>query len=268
MKLNFSSPLIMAILNYTSDSFYDGGRYNTPEKFFDRLKQCIQDGADIIDIGVASTRPGAKLIDAKNEWEILKPILIEVKKQFPEIIVSIDTYNSYTAEKCIEQNVDIINDVSGGTFDNKMFDVIAKSNVYYVLMHTSDIPERMQQNTNYQNVVLDVKNFLQKRIDELHSKGFENIIVDPGFGFGKTVSQNFELLKNLDAFKSLQKPILVGLSRKSMIYKTLNTTSDDINTLIGTTNLNAIALMKGANILRVHDVTEHKNLLLLMKNLL
>jgi dihydropteroate synthase len=135
-------------------------------------------------------------------------------------------------------------------------------------MHTSDIPERMQQNTNYQNVVMDVKNFLQKRIDELHSRGFENILVDPGFGFGKTVSQNFELLKNLDAFKLLQKPILVGLSRKSMIYKTLNTTSDDINTLIGTTNLNAIALMKGANILRVHDVTEHKNLLLLMKNLL
>lgn len=251
---------IMAILNYTQDSFYDGGKYNTPEKFLERVHQCINEGADILDIGVASTRPGAKLIDPKKEWEILKPLLTEVRKKF-NVLISIDTYNAYTAEKSIEYGVDVINDISGGQFDDKMFDVIAKSKVFYVLMHTSDIPERMQQHTQYKNVVQDIKQYFAERIEMLERKGFSNIIIDPGFGFGKTIEQNYELLHNLHEFKSLEKPILAGLSRKSMIYKKLNTTPDSNDTLIGTVILNTIAIMKGASILRVHDVKESKILL-------
>lgn len=246
----------MAIINYTSDSFYDGGRYYTKEKFFDRVEECVNAGADIIDIGSASTRPGSPLIDPKKEWELLKDLIPEVRKKYKDVLISVDTYNSYTAEKCIENNVDIINDISGGQFDSQMLDVISKSKVYYVLMHTSDIPERMQQKTSYTNVVEDVFNFLKSRIEVLKDKGFSNIIIDPGFGFGKTIEQNYELLYQLDFFQSLQKPILVGLSRKSMIYKKLQITPQDDEALIGTIALNTIAVMKGASILRVHDVKE------------
>jgi len=249
---------IMAILNYTSDSFYDGGQYNTPEKFFERAEQCINEGADILDIGVASTRPGAPLINDKQEWEILKPLLTELKKKHPHMLISVDTYNAYTAEKSIENGADIINDISGGQFDDKMHDVItAHKNIFYVLMHTSDIPERMQQKTQYADVVYEVKHFLKTKIKHLEQKGFSNIIIDPGFGFGKTAEQNYELLNGLDSFRELQKPILAGLSRKSMIYKKLHTTPDAYETLIGTVVLNTLALFKGANILRVHDVKEH-----------
>lgn len=254
--LNDKTLKVMAIVNYTPDSFYDGGRYYSKDKFFERIGECINSGADIIDIGVASTRPGAPLIEPKKEWDILKDLIIEVRKAYRDVLISIDTYNSYTAEKCIEQDVDIINDISGGQFDSKMFDVISKSNVYYVLMHTSDVPERMQQKTNYTNVLEDVFIFLKNRIEILENKGFSNIIVDPGFGFGKTIEQNYELLYQLDFFQSLQRPILVGLSRKSMIYKTLQTTPQDDETLVGTIALNTIAVMKGASILRVHDVKE------------
>lgn len=248
---------IMAILNYTPDSFYDGGKYFSKDKFLERAEQCVKEGADILDIGVASTRPGALLVDAKKEWETLKPLLLEVRKNFPDTLISIDTYNSYTAEKSIEHEADIINDISGGQFDARMFDVIAKSNVFYVLMHTSDIPERMQQRTNYMNVVEEVKTFLRQRVQVLEDKGFSNIIIDPGFGFGKTIEQNFQLLRKLDEFKEITKPLLVGISRKSMLYKTLSTTPDDDSVLLGTIALNTIALTKGANILRVHDVKEN-----------
>jgi dihydropteroate synthase len=247
---------VMAIINYTPDSFYDGGIYYTKEKFFDRVEECVNAGADIIDIGAASTRPGSPLIDPKKEWELLKDLIPEVRKKYKDVLISVDTYNSYTAEKCIENNVDIINDISGGQFDSQMLDVISKSKVYYVLMHTSDIPERMQQKTNYTNVVQDVFNFLKSRIEVLKDKGFSNIIVDPGFGFGKTIEQNYELLYQLDFFQSLQEPILVGLSRKSMVYKKLQVTPQDDEALIGTIALNTIAVMKGASILRVHDVKE------------
>ncbi len=252
-----SSLKIMAILNYTPDSFYDGGRYYTIEKFFERAAQCVKEGADILDIGVASTRPGAPLIEANKEWEIVKPLLLELRKQFPDTLISIDTYNSYTAEKSIEHEADIINDISGGQFDTRMFEVIAKSNVFYVLMHTSDIPERMQQRSNYTNVVEEVKTFLKQRVQVLEDKGFSNIIIDPGFGFGKTIEQNFQLLKKLDEFKEITKPLLVGLSRKSMIYKTLSSLPNDDSVLLGTIALNTIAITKGANILRVHDIREN-----------
>ncbi|GIV29650.1 MAG: dihydropteroate synthase [Bacteroidia bacterium] len=256
---------IMAILNYTNDSFYDGGQYNTPEKFFAKAEQCIHEGADILDVGLASTRPGAPLIQSKQEWETLKPLLTQLRKKYPDILISVDTYNSYTAEKSIESGADIINDISGGQFDDKMFDVVSThKNIFYVLMHTTGTPEQMQQKTNYSNIVDDIKYYFNQRIQILENKGFSNIIIDPGFGFGKTIEQNYELLSQLDRFQELQKPLLVGISRKSMIYKKLNTTADAYETLIGTITLNTIAVSKGANILRVHDVKEAS----LIRNLL
>lgn len=247
---------IMAIINYTADSFFDGGKYNHPDKFIERVHQCVEQGADILDIGVASTRPGASLIEARKEWEILKPLLVQIRQIYPDILISVDTYNAFTAEKSIENGVDIINDISGGTFDNKMLDVIASSSVFYVLMHTPDVPERMQTKTNYQHVAKDILKFMQERIQILHHKNFYNIIIDVGFGFGKTISQNYSLLKHLDEFQSLQKPILVGISRKSMIYKVLNSMPSHHDTLMGTMALHFVALLKGASILRVHDVLE------------
>lgn len=265
-QLSFERPLIMGILNYTSDSFYDGGKYNTPEKFFEHAEQLVKEGADILDIGVASTRPGAPLIDAQKEWHLLKPLLVALRKQYSDVLISVDTYNSYTAEKSIEEGADIINDISGGTFDSSMFEVVSQaSQIYYVLMHTSDIPERMQSKTNYAHVVQEVKNFLRTRINLLERMKFSNIIVDPGFGFGKTMEQNFELLKHLEVFQELNKPILVGLSRKSMIYKTLNTTAE--GALAGTLALNTIALLKGARILRVHDVRANKAIIQMVHQL-
>ncbi|GAB4450736.1 MAG: dihydropteroate synthase [Bacteroidia bacterium] len=254
---------IMAILNYTSDSFYDGDKYNTPEKFFNRAKECVEQGADILDIGVASTRPGATLIDPEKEWEILQPLLTQIRKNFPDILISIDTYNSYPAQKSIEHGADIINDISGGQFDKQMLDVISQyPDIYYVLMHTSDIPEKMQQKTHYSDVVNDIILFFRQRIEYLESRSFHNIIIDPGFGFGKTIEQNYELLNRLNEFQILQKPLLVGLSRKSMIYKKLNTTPESYETLIGTVILNTKAITKGASILRVHDVKENRFLFL------
>ncbi|MCX7728298.1 MAG: dihydropteroate synthase [Bacteroidia bacterium] len=249
---------IMAILNYTADSFYDGGKYNTPEKFFQRAEQCVKEGADILDIGVASSRPGAPLIEPQKEWGLIQPLLTAVRKQFPETLISIDTYNAFTAEKCIELGADIINDISGGQFDKKMFDVISDHpSIFYVLMHTSDIPERMQQKTNYQNIVNDIQQYFAERIKALENRGFYNIIIDPGFGFGKTMEQNYELLERLEEFQIFNKPLLAGLSRKSMIYKKLNSTADSYETLIGTIILNTKAVMKGVRILRVHDVKEN-----------
>ncbi|GAB4208257.1 MAG: dihydropteroate synthase [Bacteroidia bacterium] len=248
---------IMAILNYTNDSFYDGGQYNTPEKFFARAEQCISEGADILDVGLASTRPGAPLIQSKHEWETLKPLLTQLRKKYPDILISVDTYNSYTAEKSIESGADIINDISGGQFDDKMFDIVSNhKNIFYVLMHTPDIPEKMQQKTNYNDIVTDIQQYFQERIQILENKGFSNIIIDPGFGFGKTIEQNYQLLNCLKELESLQKPILAGLSRKSMIYKKLNTTPQDEKTLTGTVILNTVAVQNGARILRVHDVKE------------
>ena len=255
---------IMAIVNYTSDSFFDGGKYHTPEKFFERIEQCINEGADIIDIGVTSSRPGATLINPHKEWNILKPLLQQARKMYPNILISIDTYNSYTAEKAIEHGADIINDISGWQFDNRMFNVIVQSNIFYVLMHTSDIPEKMQEKTNYVNIVKDIKNYFIEKITRLQDKGFSNIIIDPGFGFGKTIEQNYQLLNKLNEFIHLQKPLLVGLSRKSMIYKKLNTTPQSNETLIGSIALHTLAIANGASLLRVHDVKETSIIKLLL----
>lgn len=244
----------MGILNITEDSFFDGGEYNSEEAIVERCKKMLDEGASIIDIGAQSSRPGASLIQANDEIKKLVPIIKLLKSKFPQIIISIDTFWAKTAEECIQNGADIINDISAGEMDNKMIDTIAQHNVPYIIMHMKGNPKNMQNNPTYINVVEEVFNYFDDKIKILKEKGINNIIIDPGFGFGKTLAHNYQLLNNLEHFKNFNTPILIGTSRKSMIYKLLDT--DPKNALNGTSITNTIALQKGANILRVHDVKE------------
>ena len=253
-SIDFSTTNIMGILNITNDSFYDGGRYITEEKIIQQCGKMLKEGAKIIDLGACSSRPGSIPISVEEEIEKLLPIISKIKKEFPKIIISIDTFRSIVAEKCILQGADIINDISSGQFDNKMFDVIAKYNIPYIIMHMQGKPENMQSNPKYNNVTKEVFMFFKQKIELLKNKGIDNIIIDPGFGFGKTIRNNYELLNNLHVFNKLKKPILVGVSRKSMIYNILN--SNAKNALNGTSVIHTLALLKKINILRVHDVKE------------
>lgn len=265
--LNFEEPKIMGILNLTSDSFYEKSRKNNLFDAIEEASNMLKDGADIIDIGAMSTRPGLDEISQEEELNRLLPVLIELRKKFPKAIFSIDTYRSEVANIAFDHGADIINDISGGTFDENMFRTIAKIKAPYVLMHTSDKPKIMQQKTQYNNILCSINLFFGNQIEKLYSLGVKDVIIDPGFGFGKTSEQGFHLLKNLSFFSELNVPILAGISRKSMIYKTLNTTPE--NALTGTIVLNLIALQNGASILRVHDVKEAvevKKLFLLIKN--
>jgi len=255
-NLDLSTPVVMGILNITPDSFYDGGRYKTPEKITLRIKQMIEEGADIIDIGGYSTRPGAKNISEKEELKRVIPIIELVRKHFPEIIISIDTFRSRVAEKAVKAGANIINDISGGTLDNKMFETAGKLNVPYILTHIKGTPQVMQVKPVYKNVVREVKKYFEQRIKLLKKSGVKQIIIDPGFGFGKALEHNYTLLKNLSQFQSFGFPVMAGISRKSMINKILKTSPE--KALNGTTVANTIALMNGANILRVHDVKEAK----------
>ena len=250
----FEKPLIMGILNITPDSFYDGGRYNSVNKYMQHTAQMLQDGADIIDIGAASTRPGTPIINTDEEIQRLLPALKNIRKEFSDIIISVDTYHSKIAEVAIDNGADIINDISGGTFDDNMFNTIGKLKVPYVLMHIKGTPDTMQKEPVYEDVVKEVIFYFSERINQLRSLGINDIIIDPGFGFGKTIAHNYELLSKLDLFKMFDVPIVAGVSRKSMINKVLNCKPEDA--LNGTTVLNTVALMKGASILRVHDVKE------------
>jgi dihydropteroate synthase len=254
--ITFNKPLIMAILNVTPDSFYDGGKYSTLSDIINDAEEKINQGANIIDIGAASSRPGAIEISEEEERNRLKDILPELRRQFPKIIISVDTYRSAIAKRSADCGADIINDVSSGTMDDKMFATIADLNVIYVLMHMQGIPKTMQQNPTYANVTLEVKNEFERKLEILKKLKVTKIILDPGFGFGKTVENNFELLKNLLKFVPLGYPILAGVSRKSMINKIIGT--NPVTALNGTTVLNTIALLNGASILRVHDVLEAK----------
>jgi len=253
-KLDFSSPLVMGILNITPDSFFDGGRYTDEKNSLVQVEKMLTEGASIIDIGSYSTRPGAKEISEDEECQRLSSVLKSIRKEFNQAILSIDTFRSTIAQKAIAEGGDLINDISGGTMDNKMFETIGRLKVPYVLMHIQGTPETMQQNPVYKHVVEDVKTYLQEKIIQLNKAGVEQIIIDPGFGFGKTVEHNFELLKNLAQFKTLGYPILAGLSRKSIINKVLGIKAADA--LNGTSVLNTVALLNGASILRVHDVKE------------
>ncbi|MDO8999389.1 MAG: dihydropteroate synthase [Bacteroidota bacterium] len=244
----------MAIVNITPDSFYDGGKYSNLDDVLRDIEEKIAQGADIIDVGAASSRPNSKVITKEEEWQRLTLYLPEIRKKFPNVFISIDTFHSGIAKKSAEMGVDIINDISGGNLDENMFDTVAKLNLPYILMHIQGTPQTMQKNPLYNNVVLEVKDELSKKIEQLKNLNFKKIIVDVGFGFGKTQEHNYTLLKNLTEFNHY--PILAGFSRKSMITKIIGT--NPVTSLNGTTVLNTIALLNGASILRVHDVTEAK----------
>jgi dihydropteroate synthase len=255
-KLLFTKPLIMGIVNLTPDSFYDGGKYGNVNDVLRDAEEKIKQGADIIDIGAASSRPNAKEIDEKEEWARIEQVLKELRKKFPQTFISVDTYRSSVAKKAVELGADIINDISGGNLDDKMFETISELDVAYVLMHMQGTPQNMQQDPRYGDVVFEVKSELEKKIEHLTKLNFKNIILDVGFGFGKTNEHNYQLLKHLPQFYELGLPILAGVSRKSMINKVIKT--NPVTALNGTTVLNTIALLNGASILRVHDVTEAK----------
>jgi dihydropteroate synthase len=246
----------MGIINATPDSFYNKGKNSSVDELVANAKQMMDDGATILDIGGMSSRPGAAFITEEEEIDRVLPVIVAIKKEIPTCFLSIDTYRSHVAEACIKAGVDIINDISGAELDIEIMDVAAKYQTPYICMHMQGNPQTMQQNPTYENVSNEVYQFLHNKIQLLKSKNVVDVISDVGFGFGKTTAHNFELLKNLAIFQQLNAPTLVGISRKSMIYKTLNTTPE--NALNGTTALHMIALQNGANILRVHDVKEAK----------
>lgn len=253
-KLSENSPVVMGILNVTEDSFYDGGRYMTEKEILRRAEQIIAEGGDVIDIGAMSTRPDAMEIPEPIETERIVKAVEVIRAHFPETVLSIDTYRASVAEAAVETGADMINDISGGTFDSDMIPIVGKLQVPYCLMHTTAKPSVMQQHTEYKDILAEMLQFFGRQIEKLHVNHVHDIIIDPGFGFGKTLEQNYFLMKNLELFQQLGFPILVGISRKSMIYKLFDSTPE--HALNGTTILNTVALMKGANILRVHDVKE------------
>jgi dihydropteroate synthase len=244
----------MGILNLTEDSFFDGEKYKTKEDIINRCRKMLEEGATIIDIGAQSSRPEAQAISAEQELVKLLPIIKLLKNRFPNIILSIDTYWAKVAEECVKAGADIINDISAGELDGKMVDTIAELQVPYIIMHMQGNPSNMQENPTYKNVTTEIISYFQKKIKKLHTKGIKDIIIDPGFGFGKTLAHNYQLLNELGEFKQFGIPILVGTSRKSMIYKLLDNSPEQA--LNGTSITNTIALQKGATILRVHDVKE------------
>lgn len=253
-KLSANGPLIMGILNVTEDSFYDGGRYVNDEAIRKRAAQILTEGGDIIDIGAMSTRPNAMEIPETEEITRISRAVRLLREEFPDAVLSIDTYRAAVAEAAVAVGADMINDISGGTFDPDMIPTIGELQVPYCLMHTTAKPSIMQQNTEYEDIFGDILKFFGRQLAVLHAHHVHDIILDPGFGFGKTLEQNYLLMNNLEIFLELGYPLLVGISRKSMIYKLLETTPE--HALNGTTVLNTIALMKGASILRVHDVKE------------
>jgi dihydropteroate synthase len=253
-ELDLSSPAIMGILNITPDSFFDGGKYTEDKAILLQVERMLLEGADILDLGACSTRPNAKEISEEEELKRLIPSVRLIRKKFPGAIISVDTYRSTVAACSVNEGVDMINDVGGGTLDEKMFETIAKLKVPYVLMHIQGTPQTMQANPHYHHVVNEVTQFLGEKINSLKKLGASQLILDVGFGFGKTTRHNYLLLKNLAAFKEFELPILVGISRKGMICKLLEIKAEEA--LNGTTAANAIALMNGANILRVHDVKQ------------
>ena len=251
--LDLQTPVVMGILNATPDSFYAGSRTQTEAEIAARVHQIVDEGAGIIDVGAYSSRPGADDVPAEEEARRLRHALDIVRREAPDAIISVDTFRADVAKMCIEEGgAHIINDISGGTLDKNMFRTVARLHVPYILMHIQGEPHTMQQAPHYDNLEQEVFLFLSQRVDQLRQLGVADIILDPGFGFGKTLAHNYELMNRLEDFREFDLPLLVGISRKSMIYKLLGTTPAEA--LGGTIALNTIALMKGAHILRVHDV--------------
>lgn len=253
--LELSQPIVMGILNITPDSFFAESRKQGEQEIIARVAEILTQGGKIVDIGAQSTRPSSTLLSSKEEIERLKPALNIINKEFPDAILSVDTFYSDVARFCVEEHgVDIINDISGGEMDKNMFDTVASLNVPYILMHMRGTPQAMSQLTDYDNLIQDIFYYFSKKIAELHLKGVNDIIIDPGFGFSKTIDQNYELMASLKGFSIFELPLLVGISRKKMIYNLIDSTAEE--SLNGTSILNTFALQNGADILRVHDVKE------------
>jgi len=261
--LDISSPKVMGILNITPDSFYSGSRYNDLKTIIEKSKKMLEDGATILDIGGYSSRPGASTISVKEEYDRVIPVIKEIKKEFPFSILSIDTFRAEVAEAAVNEGATIVNDISGGEGDKNMFSVVGKLKVAYILMHMRGTPLNMNQLTEYKNLFKEIALYFQNKIEALKEQNVKDIILDTGIGFAKTIKQNLELLNNLNYFDLLGLPMLVGVSRKATIYKTLNITPDQA--LNGTTILNSLALTQNINLLRVHDVKEAVETIKLLK---
>lgn len=253
-QITITTPVVMGIVNVTPDSFYSNSRKQTIEEALQTTEKMLNEGASFIDIGGQSTRPNSELISVDEELNRVIPAIEAILKRFPQTNISIDTYNAIVAQNAVAAGAMMVNDISGGTIDENMFTTIGKLNVPYICMHIKGTPQTMLQETNYSNVVEEVKLFFEERIHTAKQTGINQLILDIGFGFAKTTAQNFELVKHLKSFTELEKPILLGVSRKSSIYKTLGITAQEA--LNGTTVLNTIGVLSGANILRVHDVKE------------
>lgn len=263
-KLNATEPIIMGILNVTEDSFYDGGKYTTETAVLERADQILSEGGDILDIGAMSTRPNALEIPEEEEISRIVKAVRAIRARYPGAVLSIDTYRASVAKAAVAAGADMINDISGGTFDPDMIPAVGELQVPYCLMHTTSKPSDMQQHTEYDDILADMLRFFGRQLEKLHACHVHDIIIDPGFGFGKTLEQNYFLMDNLGVFQQLGLPILVGISRKSMIYKLLDTAPGEA--LNGTTVLNTVALLKGADILRVHDVREAVEVRKILRN--
>lgn len=252
--IDLSQPKVMGILNITPNSFFDGGKYSSDEEIIAKVQKMLNDGATFIDVGAYSSKPNAEFVSEDEELNRIIPVVQLLVKQFPSILLSIDTFRSEVASACIENGAAIINDISAGNLDDKMLEVIAKYNVPYIMMHMRGKPETMQSMTDYDDIVKEILFYFSEKISQARSLGINDLIIDPGFGFAKTIEQNYEVMQKVELFHNLELPMLIGISRKSMIHKFLGISADDA--LNGTTFLNTIALTKGAQILRVHDVKE------------
>jgi dihydropteroate synthase len=252
--IDLTTPKVMGILNLTPNSFFDGGKFKTETEILKQVEKMLTDGAAFIDIGAYSSKPSAELVSEVEELNRILPVVKLIVSHFSEAILSIDTFRSEIAKVCIENGAAIINDISAGNLDSKMLETIAEYKVPYIMMHMRGTPQNMQSMTDYDNLLKDILFYFSENIAKARGYGINDLIIDPGFGFAKTLEQNYELLRNLELFVMLELPLLAGFSRKSMIYKTLNSTAEDA--LNGTTVLNTIALTKGTKILRVHDVKE------------
>ncbi|WP_396186213.1 dihydropteroate synthase [Flavobacterium sp.] len=252
--IDLITPKVMGILNVTPNSFFDGGKYKNGSDMLSQVEKMLNDGATFIDIGAYSSKPNAEFVSEAEELQRIVPIVHLILEHFPETLISIDTFRSEVAKVCIENGAAIINDISAGNLDAKMMETIAKYNVPFIMMHLRGTPQTMQTMTHYENIVKEILFYFSERIAKARSFGINDLIIDPGFGFAKTLEQNYEVLQKMELFEMLELPLLAGFSRKSMIYKTLHSTAEEA--LNGTTVLNTISLTKGAKILRVHDVKE------------
>jgi Dihydropteroate synthase (EC 2.5.1.15) len=265
MLVDLSIPKVMGIINVTPDSFYDGGKTTSEKEILLQAESMLAEGAAFLDIGGYSSRPGADAISTEEEVQRVLPAIDAILKRFPDVLLSIDSFRSAVAKKAMEAGAAIVNDISGGTLDTEMLATVSKLKVPYIMMHMRGTPQNMTQLTDYKDISKELLFYFSEKIAEARKLGLTDLIADPGFGFAKTRSQNFELLNSLELFKMLEVPYLVGISRKSMIYKTLETTIG--NALNGTTALHSVALLKGASILRVHDVKEAVECVTLIENL-